>query len=147
MRISACSVCTACDAGMFTPDTGSAECIDCPVGTYSSDDAHPDPTCATCGSTAVAGLTAGSTECTTCPDFSKTVDGAVCNCNTGYGQITDSTIVCEICPAGTYATGGTSSECWECPMNEVTSLDGQTSCSACGDATYAPRFGATLCSR
>ncbi|GMI41164.1 hypothetical protein TeGR_g7773, partial [Tetraparma gracilis] len=99
-----------------------AECLKCPLGTYSSSlGASSNSTCITCG----AGKT-GSDE--------GAGDAGSCeSCPTGT-YATSFQLSCTTCPRGTYAdaTGGTSLEdCVACPGGTASSAEGATSVSTC----------------
>jgi len=86
-----------CLVGTYAKDPqGNAECDDCPIDTYSNQEAAASlATCVLCSSTQVS--LPGSHECTTCPDSQyKPGDGAT---------------TCEPCLVRHFCSGGTATQC------------------------------------
>ena len=100
--------CIACVAGKFKTTSGTAECTDCPLHTFSVVTAKADSTCSACLTNAVT-LQTGSALATQCV------------CNLGY-----------------YGANGASVSCAACEVGKHKSTTGTAACTSCGDNTYQP---------
>jgi hypothetical protein len=150
--------CTACPAGKYKNNRGSASCTLCPAGKYT--DQIGSSACSDCaaGKYSFAGSTrcadcepgtyksaAGSEACSSCPadSFSET-KSASCMCNNGYTG-PDGTS-CTACPQGTYKNNRGTASCTDCPAGKSSLVVAATSMGMCtaplGDA--APSFAFEL---
>jgi hypothetical protein len=149
------SPCTACAAGTYKIETGSAGCMTCPVG-----------------STSPASSTS-STECivTDCNTGYTNPDGVAClSCVTGTYKDTKGSQVCTLCPNNTYSTAigaNASSTCQPCQGNSTAAMGSNeytdchclpgfltqslghmnATCELCSVGSYNPTLGATTCSK
>ena len=112
-----------CTSGSYAPALGTA-CITCAVNSYSSGNA--------------------STSCTPCAANSVSVAGAVdesmCACNDGYYKL-GLTKTCALCPAGSSCSNNLIQQC---PTGKSSS-PGQSTCIDCGQGTYQPTVGGSVC--
>lgn len=165
------AICTNCDSGLTTFQTGSASsslCVKCPAGTYTS-----NGICIDCGAGTYS--TEGASSCTACPSgtysFSRATScitcallgtransipsASICSCPAGYQNNAG---VCKNCTAGTYSTSGICNDCSSgsysnegaatcisCPIGTFTSTHGEPSCRTCPAGTVALNTGSTLC--
>ena len=125
-------VCTACNPGSFTSEAGT--CTLCPSNTYSENYA--------------------SFSCTSCPNFSTSLQGShlryncTCNegydwtgvdctpCNPGYSKSdsgNNAKYSCGPCEVGTYTAEFGAVVCSPCPNNTFQNLTSQSSCQTCRD--------------
>ena len=115
--------CSACIAGTFKMSNGSAPCLDCTAGKYSS---------------AVGAVSAAS--CSNCPAHSSSSQGSPqvtdCLCNAGYtggdGQ------ECVACRAGAFKDTIGSAPCSMCPSGKYQNLSGSCECKTCPDNAKSP---------
>ncbi len=100
--------------------------------------------------------------CIKCPSNSIKLSRAsqTCTCKGGYRQDGEKdSVVCTVCPAGTYSTAGNetctdcpagsfstegSAKCTLCPQGYYSSM-GSRECSACGPGYYSDRDGQSSC--
>ena len=139
--------CTACPAGKYKAESGSAACTDCDAGKYSS----------------TLALTTEA-ECDTCPSNSGSASGSTsleqCQCFAGYGF----NIVlneCTQCEVGKYKSDTGNTECTSCPASSTSPLESTslfectcnagftgedgTACIACEAGKYKPNTGSGDC--
>ncbi|GMH51290.1 hypothetical protein TL16_g00978 [Triparma laevis f. inornata] len=112
-----CSATTMCQAGMYTGNFGSTQCMECATNTFSS--------------------TAGAVSCTQCPS-GKTSGVGSYTCEGGSDDTTGPTT----CPAGRFTDG---SDCKPCPKGEFSGTAGSDECNRCPAGTYVATTGATQC--
>lgn len=117
--------CQPCGAGAFSP-AGSDSCSLCPVGTFSAADTAE--ACLPCdnGGAAVPGATTCSLAgaCPSGQQYNAVADDCE-SCDPGW--VSDGTVACAACPAGTAPNGDLSA------------------CVACGDGAFAPSAGMEAC--
>ena len=150
------SSCTSCSKGTYQDETGKSSCKNCPTGTYSSSTgAIACSSCAAikygdwsvqCG-TAVRDATSyctstGSTSSTSSPITTK--ETTTRYCSSGQGCYSGK---CNLCGAGTYSSGSTTSACSTCPAGKYSGA-GASSCTSCPAGKYssAGASGCTSCS-
>ena len=112
--------CTACNAGTYKSETGSAACSECEANTYSDS------------------IAADSSEtCTACPSNSNSDAGSAtasdCICPAGYGGAE-----CTACAAGTHKSGAGYHDCTSCDTGTYSDAAGQDDCTQCPDNTLSP---------
>ncbi len=124
--------CTACVAGKYKNDTGSAACSDCAAGTYST----------TVGATV-------ATTCIGCPTSSNSpISSAVlaaCTCNVGFTGPDGG--VCVLCVAGKYKPATGNATCTDCAAGTYSTTLGATvatTCIGCPTSSNSPISSAVL---
>ena len=148
--------CTACAAGTYKGEAGSAGCSDCPSSASSSPAASDNVTDCECNAgytgddggecTACAEGTykdtAGTAECAGCPSSASSSPAASdnvtdCECNAGYTGPNGAT--CVACVAGKFKTNNGSDACTQCAAGKHSAVTGATSdtCANCGRDTYS----------
>ena len=146
--------CTACPENTFKGSVGDAACSSCPDSSSSSgqtDSTSLDEACI-CppGSTGlVSGPcelcasntykdTPGSAACSTCPDFSTSLEGSSalsnCHCNSEYARtVSGGVTTCELeCGPG-FSAGEHDLVCYECAVGKYKDATGSASCTDCPD--------------
>ena len=123
--------CGACEPGKFSAVRAAQNCIECGVGTYSTETAT---TCSICISGTFANET-GSSFCWDCPFGSISGIGSVmlnnCSCREGYTG--PDGIECTQCVAGTYKETNGTAPCSKCVKGKYSTETAQISESACSD--------------
>ena len=142
--------CNTCGAGTYTI-AGQTTCVECPAG-FADDDENPATECLACDSDIYApyGTYApyGSTACYDCTagkyDHDSDPASSCRYCPAGKFQNQIRQNLCQLCPAGTYATYG-STACDNCAAGQYDhDSDPATSCNTCGAGTYTIA-GQTTC--
>jgi hypothetical protein len=112
--------CTACAAGTFKPDAGSAQCQTCLGESFSA---------------------AGAEQCTGCPLYAQVLDrtnGSSCTCNAGYARVGAS---CEACVPGKYKSSVSNQACVGCEAGSYQDSFAAQTCLACPSDSYAAAPG------
>ena len=114
--------CKDCEAGEYSPVSGSAQCLTCSIGSYT--EMKKQSRCIPCaiGTYGIKSGSNSSRECKPCPKGTYSI---------GEGQALSG---CVACPAGTYtsAEGSTrESNCTLCGKGLYTAGDGATNPAAC----------------
>lgn len=132
------SRCEWCDEGM---QRYAGECVPCPAGTHSVEDASK---CVPCGINQFSGV--AMTSCSHCGDDSVSTpkrdgcdlceDGTIptpegtCECPRGlFGK------PCVGCMPGTFRVEGFGSNCVLCPFGTFSAVESATSCTSCANGT------------
>ena len=149
--------CFPCDEGSYSPGPGGDYCFPCSPGTYAP--GKFSSVCLNCPPGRVA-EDFGSIACDACPTgFAANSTTSCERCPPGTfvlsaddDDATPATLQCMLCPAGTYSSKdgdaclpcakGTSSQagsptCSLCPEGFVAEEEGSSTCSPCGDNSYA----------
>jgi hypothetical protein len=138
--------CTACEAGTYKSDPGSAACTACPASTTSPSTSTSQNDCecnagftgpdgGSCTVCAVGKYKSGvgAEACASCPAFSTSPTGSTvvesCQCNAGYTGPDGST--CSPCAAGTYKGTIGSDACTDCSAGTYSSTLGRTTAGEC----------------
>ena len=161
-------VCSSCVAGKYKTTSGSIECTNCGVNTYSQVlGASASYSCTACdiGKNSPVGSTS-STACESVCDVGTTgPPGACTGCVAGKYKTTTGSVACTDCGIATYsgtAGASTSSTCLGCPSNSnapssssasaacacnvgYTGANGGT-CTACVAGKYKDVSGSVVCS-
>jgi hypothetical protein len=117
---------TLCTPGRFGLG-GSADCEDCPFGTYGNSAGLADPSCTgECVSVAGYVCLSGSTNNTGAP------------CPAGYTSVVGG-IECTLCPPGRYSPAPGSPECMVCPVGRY-GIGGSTSALCLSTCQYTPGY-------
>eukprot|EP00741_Cyanophora_paradoxa_P025426 tig00000381_g24545.t1 len=130
-------VCERCPLNSIAPTAGSATCTACQAGYAAADDAQ---SCQPC----MAGTyrSAGMLACTAVPARSVAQTAATNYTMCAPGSVpNDARSECVACRKGTREADGV---CERCPLNTVTSLDGQRDCTAC-EAGYVAAADSQTC--
>jgi hypothetical protein len=114
---------TVCMAGAYAPALATA-CVTCAANSYSSVNASVSCTLCAAGSTSEAGATRETQ----------------CICGDGHYKL-GLTRTCGVCPVGSACSNNLIAQC---PAGK-SSHPGQTTCSDCGEGTYQPTVGGSVC--
>lgn len=165
------NACSACPAGTYKTQTGSASCTECSRGKASAAQAAVNAnTCVTCVAGQYANLPLAATVCESCFSNSDTwknvgdafksgstqeydnekldhqlIDG--CKCNVGYRSVVNGH-ECIACETGTYNFKRDATVCIECDpgkFNGQQAATTETACQACGQGKYNPISGQSSC--
>lgn len=120
-----------CSPGMTFNGTGTSWsnwCVGCPVGPYCTGGSadNPDATPTQCP-TGLATIVVGSkseAQCYTAPGYGRTTSAAP------NGR---TVVVVQLCPIGSYNSGGNTAGCQQCGVSLTTVQPGSTNISACGE--------------
>jgi hypothetical protein len=128
------SACTQCPTGTISNTSGSASCVQCAAGTYSS-------STSVCSNCPIGTISIAGGACTTCLDgmISTTIGSTSC-VPCGAGTTSTNAITCQPCDFGTFQPFQGIGYCVSCPSTHITESVGMTDASSCQEcpATTAP---------
>jgi hypothetical protein len=144
--VTAVGLCTACKAGKFKAQTGSAECSECIAGTFSTTLAATSiDTCQPCDAGQYS-TTVGAdsiTACQACPLNSNAPAASNelidCLCDAGFSGPNGGP--CTQCDVGKYKASAGPDDCTDCESGKYSSVLGAIAvdtCSACPENSDAP---------
>ena len=132
--------CVACVAGTYKSATGSAACINCGIGTYSSTlAATAAAACVACPNNTFSGVIGISNvlACQSCQPNAVSVAGSVsqeyCYCKAGYAHA-EGEFRCNACTPGTYNSHLARKTCSNCTIGMYSvhyNATGPETCQAC----------------
>ena len=132
--------CAVCVAGKYKVATGSAACIDCGIGTYSSTlAATAAAACVACPNNTFSGVIGISNvlSCQSCQPNAVSVAGSVsqeyCYCKAGYAHA-EGEFRCNACTPGTYNSHLARKTCSNCTIGMYSvhyNATGPETCQAC----------------
>eukprot|EP00439_Symbiodinium_sp_Y106_P046368 s2809_g5.t3 len=121
------TACTSCESGRYTDQVGQSSCSLCDLG-Y---EAVNGSSCRACS-----------------PGFYKgEAAAAFCSpCIAGMFNNQSAQASCNFCSPGSFAPEG-STQCFDCPLNEIAPVPGSATCSYCGEGFTTTQMGSTACRR
>ena len=141
------SQCLQCPVGLYSSATAMSACSNCTPGTYSTSEGAVGCTNCLAGTYAE---TAASSVCSNCPigTYSPTAAASACfSCPSGKYTSAASASMCSTltCQAGTYLSASTAVECSICQAGTYSSDTSANMCLDCKEGTYTPEIGASVC--
>merc|ERR1712185_78193 len=120
------SIITVCPGGTFSSETGASNCTECADGTTSS---------------------AGATQCEFClaGTYLSPTGGCV-ECGVDNEWSSNKAAHCQVCPVGSFTSGGTfttRTSCSECPAGSA--CNGTSIIEECAAGTFSSETGASNC--
>lgn len=133
--------CLPCPSGMqgnaeVSPRTSISACVDCPAGTYESNNI-----CYPCPANSLSPSGSSSSAACQC-DAGFTGTGPCTPCSPGSHKPSPGSALCADCQAGTYSDTSAATACLSCPSftTSQTNSDAQTDCK-CVDGFVGPSGG------
>jgi hypothetical protein len=127
------NACTACNAGQYKNQSGTAACNVCPIGLSSGIGSTSSSVC-------------NSNPCNA--GFTGPNGGPCIACATGKYKTTTGTAVCADCAAGRYSTTSGATTCIDCAVGTYSTTVGSnvpTTCINCGVSLYSAVVGTSTC--
>lgn len=129
-----------CNAGGYI---FNGTCIDCPIGSFSSESGVFSCTPCPAGNTSTI---AGATSCEACPagTFKASAGAGSCEkCSAGRAASERGSTTCELCPAGSIAPNSGSAECGLCEVGTYSNTTGALGCTRCPEHSTTAQSGAS----